>query len=101
MRSMWLRTSSRDYRCSPWAPWALIDVNTNALVDSFRSAADVSKNRVLLESLGPYATGRSPVEVYEVAQGVCENLFQTRNIADLRLGDYNRLALAVAKELRR
>lgn len=96
---MWLRTSSRDYRCTPWAPWALIDVPSNELVASFRSAADVTKNRALLESLGPYAGKRSPSEVYEVAMSVCDGLFGTRNIGGLPVGDLNGLAAAVAKEL--
>jgi hypothetical protein len=98
---MWLRTSSRDYRCTPYLPWALIDVDSNDLVAAFRSPADVTKNRVFLESLGPYACGRSATEVYEVAVGLCESIFCTRQIGELPLGDFGNLITVVAKELRR
>ncbi|MEB4210973.1 hypothetical protein [Mycobacterium sp. 94-17] len=79
----------------------MIDVHTNDVVASFRSAADVTKNRVLLESVGQFAGKRSAAEVYEVALSVCDGLFHTRSIEQLRLGDYSALATAVAKELRR
>lgn len=98
---MWLRTNSRDYRATPWEPWCLIDVPTNDLVASFRSAADVTKTRVLLESVGHFTAGRSPAEVLAVALDVCEGLFSTRNISDLRVGDFGGLSAALANELSR
>ncbi len=97
---MHLSISSRSAACTWAQPWALTDRDTGQLVGCFKSASDCMKARVLLEATQAGARDLSAVELQQLAESLSEELFSTRDIGKLRIGQFNTLVAAVRDELR-
>ena len=98
---MRLRVSTHDGRGAWDRPICLIDRDTNRVVACYRSLADGTRARVLLEQLSDWARDFSAEQLHELAATTCERLHGSREFERLLLGQFNVLISTIRTDLRR
>lgn len=99
---MKLRLSSRDSRAVQLGrPVALINCESNTVVECFKNHADAMRARVLLEQVG-VGPGRNldAAALHQLAGDVCFRLNGARDFERLSLARFNELISAIRTELR-
>lgn len=92
-----LRISTRDARTGYARPVALIDRATNDVVSCFRSLADATRAKILIEQIA--VRGFSAGELHELAATTCDNLHGSREYERLALGQFTNLITAIQTDL--